>query len=61
MADDVGVFVFVEKLLCAAESNLVDIFIYFRSGHANAVIANGQGFFFGIDRYINTQIAQFTF
>ena len=60
MADDslCTVFVFVDKLLRAGESDLVDVFIHLLGGHSDTMIGNGQGLLGLIYTYAHAKVAQ---
>ena len=62
MADDslCAVFVFVDKLLRAGESDLVDVFIHLLGGHSDTMIGNGQGLLGLINTYAHAKVAQIT-
>ena len=63
MADDGvgGIFIFVQEVGNARESNLVDVFVNFLSGHSNTLVADGKGTLVGIETYTDGQVAQFSF
>ena len=51
MANDciVFLFVFLQEILGTRECHLIDIALNLIGGHADAVIADGEGIFFAID------------
>ena len=51
--------VFLQKILCTGEGNLVDVALHFVGRHADPVITNGQGFGFPVHRDIDATFIAF--
>ena len=63
MADNgVGVvFEFVQEVLSARESDLVDVFVDFFGSHTDTVVADGESASFGVELNAHLQIVGFAF
>ena len=59
--DGVGVFlVFIQEIIHARESYLVDIFLYLLLRHANTPVADGERLGILVQQYTHGQVAQFS-
>ena len=55
------VFVFVDKLLGARESDLVDVFVHLLGSHTDTMVLHGEGLLVLINNYAYAHIAEFAF
>ena len=57
MSDDlifIGlIFIFIQEILCAGKSNLVNVLLHFFLSHANAVICHGNSLVRRVHNYLN--------
>ncbi len=63
MADDgiCVVFVLIQKIVGRRESDLIDVFVYLFSRHADTPVGYGEGLLFLVDGYPHRKIPQFAF
>ena len=55
------VFVFIHKLFCTRESDLVDILIHLLGCHTDTVVLYGKGLFLFINKYAHACVTQLAF